>query len=501
MKRTWALFVFLSGFFLVSCNNNKDVWYPVPDNSSVVIAVDPVSISQKIVWDKLGDFDLFDLFKSAEEDSAQKTNELSSILSNPGKAGIDLLEKFYFCRKDGIVAAFASLEDEDDFSYYLQETLKKNILSYQQYKFTHIDSLVVAWNKDHCVFLLKEDLSSVNQKELGAILDLKKENTVFADPDFIKAISEASDLTAWFNSSMLLKEQPVGLSLTEAFLTKSYSTAYLNFEEDKIELKVRDLFSKELSQLLKSDSSPDLILPMGASDYISLGAISIDIPKAMELIQGDSIEKKLQKVNLTKQGLSESLNGQFIISFSDFKEKKTIYRSYAYDENFNMVDITDTITTSYPAFSAFIGTTDQQKAKAILTALSSAGIISEKDGHYNSVFTQVSINLFHLKDGILISNESPMPLDTATKNASSIQQLTAHPLVVYLNATKLAQTIKSTNKPTFTHLSFIEKASTKVVLNEDKTLMLVTEIELKKTGKNSLLSLMDMLKQSNPSTL
>src|SRR5690606_21160454 len=143
LKSSWII-IPLVAWLLIACNGRREEWYPIPEDASAVAVVAPLRISQKVVWDKLGEFNLLDLFDFPAKDTTLKQGELAKLLANPADAGIDMLENFYLFKKRNQLGVFASLESEDKISTFIKE-LGKRPEAVLEYQYVFLDSMLVAW--------------------------------------------------------------------------------------------------------------------------------------------------------------------------------------------------------------------------------------------------------------------------------------------------------------------------------------------------------------------
>jgi len=501
IKSTWIAVCLFSGIFLLSCKDNKDRWFPIANDCAMVAKVDPVNLSKKIVLDKLGDFNIADFFDFSPKDTSVKKGELSTIIDDPSGVGIDLLDDIYIFKKDKLVGFIASLKDEGDFSDHLQKSLKKEILSYQEYRYTKVDSFIISWNREHCIFLIKEDLSSINNTDLENILKLKREESIFQQNNFLQAEDESSDIFLWFSIPKLLQDHPLS-SLTDGILNKDYSSAYISFDDGKIIVKAKDFLSPVTAQLLanpRSEINPHFN-SIKSGNSIAMAAIHLDMKKGLEFVQSYSSKKHFEKAGLSERDLDETFTGELLINFSDLTELKKVYSSYTYDEDFNKIEVSDTIKIIQPIYSVFIGVLDSVKSEKILNGLYSKRLIDKQVDHYTFTLSDFPVNFYNTKEGVIISNQNN-PQEKETSLETEIDKdLFSHSFMVYGNPSKFFPLIKEQHR-TNIPLDEVQKAIVKISKGENNSYILNSEIYLNNTDKNSLLTLIDLFKTKQQSAL
>lgn len=502
-RNTWIAACLFSGIFLLSCKDKKDRWYPIADDCAMVAKVNLASLSKKIVMDKIGDFSLDDLFDFSPEDTSAKKTELSTILDDPSSVGIDMLDDLYIFKNHTVIGFVVSLSDESDFSDHLKGTLKKEIITYQEYNYAKIDSFFISWNKDHCIFIIKEDLSSPTRADLENILKIKKEGSVFHQSDFLQGQGESADVFLWFSVPKLLEDQPVSAQLTEGILNKNYSSAYVNFDDGKIAIKAKDFLSPATSQLLATPKSSELnpnLSYIESNNSIALAAIHLNMIKGLDFIQSYANQKHFEKAGLTIKDLEGTFTGEMLINFSDLIELKKIYTGYSFDEDFNKVEVSDTIKVLDPMYTIFVGVLDSNRSAKILDGLYSKNLITKNGSTYTFTLSDFPINFYNTEKGIIISNQKSSTEKAAGFESEFAKELSSHPFIVQGNPSRFFPLIKEKHKATIP-LDQVQKATVKISKGEDNSCVLDSEIFLNNPDKNSLLTLIDFFKTKHKSSL
>lgn len=481
-KRIYLIASIFIGSYLSSCSDTKDKWHPIPAKSSVVIEVNVKTLTKKIVLDKWEEFNFTDLFDSFNKDTTKEKSSLDKILKSPGDAGIDLSKNIYLFKSDSLVGVCASIEDESEF----QESISpyySNKNQINSYHFASIDSVFIAWNAKRVVFLFKNQ-AIINKKEIKEILELEKKNSIFTNAKFTQSLSPSDDISIWMNSTTILPND----SFFPKEILNSYSCAYLNFNAGKINFSVQDFLKPSYHDLFKENTEDNKkgFAITRSPTFISKGTLHVNPEKFMHLLKIDTNTT----LNISKENIFESFTGKIQYTLSSINYSEKTFTSYSFDEDFNKIETTKTFKQLSPDFSLWIETKDSIKSKKLLSKIAHLGLINIQDDFYSFDLTNIPCYIFNRGNGIFIINKNSIP-----QNLND-GEVYPSPISMEFNFDKLSHDLPYDN-PYKNFIKYFKSGTLRLDIDSSQNSTLKGEIELSNSQKNSLLTLLKIIKERN----
>lgn len=364
-QRQFYFLLIAAALLFVSCGKTNTQGRLIPKDASFVLLADGKSLSSKLSWEEIKQNPLF---TEAAADSTIPA-ELKAILENPDNAGIDIKDDLlFFVQKDstgGYICFEGKIKDADLFKKFNSasggSSSEKDGVDYISKA-----PVCVGWDKEKFVYIMDVpgfnkmdelnqrmqrdsiDISSLFPKRdvlatCLSIFSLKENNSLAKSAPFTKLVKKTGDIRLWLNSEELYKG--MGMMIPFLNLEKLYkgniSTAVLNFENGKIQLKGESYAGEELTNLYKKYGggkvSEDMLKRMPGKDINGLLALSFKPQALVEFakllgvdgIINGSIQKEL---GITMDDFIKANKGDILIGISDLKIERDTSKALFKDQ-------------------------------------------------------------------------------------------------------------------------------------------------------------------------
>jgi hypothetical protein len=295
IKKT-SLLVAVSLLF-VSIGCQKDAKIPsdalayVPATSTMVTAVNLKNLMQKADFESLKKMEFYqDMTFKAEKNNP----EISRVLLNPEKSGIDLDQKMY-------VATDIDRENPETMTTYFLFSLKNaenfaNLFKDHSSEITEKDGIkmignnadaMLAWNDELAVFAFGNNNESPLPAQISSVFKPDPANGISKNADLMKAIGNSHDVSSWMSTDQLAENDAAGMALNmidiepEA-LKGNYIHSYGDFENGKITghsefFITKDLGEKFIGRFFKKEVKTDFtnVLPGQNLTFVAAGAMDL----------------------------------------------------------------------------------------------------------------------------------------------------------------------------------------------------------------------------------
>ncbi|HQP04941.1 MAG TPA: DUF4836 family protein [Bacteroidales bacterium] len=217
MKRKITLIALLSAALLIgvtSCSKKTANLNFVPKNAFVVMTVDGKSWKDMVKPEKMLENDQYkEGMKEIEQTSKKLAEFIEKVAKDPNELGIEA---------DGMMYGFVSMEDEnlllgfiagvdkkkfeenlkmisEELDFEL-ETKEKDGITY----FMPEDELILGWDKNKVMLLGLADGHDFDiEKELFALMNQKKSESILDDKDFNAFLKDSKDFNIWISSNIV----------------------------------------------------------------------------------------------------------------------------------------------------------------------------------------------------------------------------------------------------------------------------------------------------------
>ncbi|MBX9851876.1 MAG: DUF4836 family protein [Cytophagaceae bacterium] len=485
-----SFFIFTLLITVTSCSSDKEGTYPIPKDASIVTVINTGSIGKKVLLDKIGEFSFSDLFKTSKPGDTTQKDTLTQILEDPEKIGIDVLENIYGFYKNNLIGIIASIDDQDKAPDYFKKYKNAGGLN-----FLYVKNICLAWNKDFCIFLFHQDMSPVNEKEILALSDLKKQDFFFQQEGFKLEEQRDADAYIWIHGKKLSEEFLIARDISQEFLKNNFSLTTINFEEGKTDIETTDLINPENIFI---ESPVDVISFKSFADIVSdrdrilKSSFKLNLDKISGKFQQS--EKATKKLNISADDFKNAFSGEVNFSIFRIDQIKRIFQTYTFDDDFNKIEKTDTATIIYPGFEVFLKNQDSQIVNKLLKSLEAKNLIRKGNGphkydSYRFDLIDPAFDIVAGKEATLISNQyGYIP---ANFNYGKQEEL------VYFYLTGNFQTLHEELKSidfNYPSLEKLERFYFRIQNNESKKPLIKFEILFTDKEKNSFLSIIEVIK-------
>ncbi|MEO6837834.1 MAG: DUF4836 family protein [Ginsengibacter sp.] len=355
-----------------SCGkNNSEVGKMIPSNALFVAQVNVKSLDSKLSWDEVKKTGWY---QKAYSDSSVP-DWRKKILDNPSASGIDfdnglILFVSKSSGEDYFVAAEGKIKNEKDFEQFNKnfdpsQTVRKqgdiNLLTLK-------DKNVVGWNGNYFVYVMNSNTSSFSQMykwrdstnmqpdapvdksaELSEfcskLFSLKPDSSLANNDKFAALLKENGDVHVWQNNEAIVNSSAamgmLGMIKLDAFIKDNISTYTVNFDKGEIDVNQKSYVSKDLEVVLKKYLSNsikmDMIKNIPSQNVFGLLALNFKSEGLVELIKltgaDGMINSYAPKLGFTLDDVSKSTNGDFLLTFTDFKMDKNLFNKNDSGEN------------------------------------------------------------------------------------------------------------------------------------------------------------------------
>jgi uncharacterized protein DUF4836 len=271
----------------------------IPKDASVVFAVDPKSIMDKIASSGITIDSLANLL-------TKKTNDYDLQWNDIKNSGIDLSKSIYFFTKQtnsmqtGAVSSsgiLAEVQDAGKLEAFLKkERVGKDVLSGGKYKYiTLSDDFVAGWtDKTLVISAVTGGTSSpgtystgegtLSQLQLTTLFSQNESSSIAAADGFNDMLSKKGDVHFYTNAYASLSASPMlGMSKLSTLLEGSYTSGAISFDNGKIVADATTHNSKALSDILSKYPSKGIdkdMITRFPGDVSGFGVVSFN-PKVM----------------------------------------------------------------------------------------------------------------------------------------------------------------------------------------------------------------------------
>ncbi len=559
---------------LMAQNLNKEL----PKNTPLVISANGKELSENIGLDKLTKLEMFKdadstlqiLFNSEESGIDLKANShlfvevVDSALTmglvvpvTDAKTLEDALEgvfevsdkvkgkKVFYDKEDEmfLILSKKSLRlvgfmPEKD-SYYTARRENKE-LTYEQWEEQKADRLKV-------------------QRDKYIAYSLNKKNLGLKDETFDEVVKEDADLSLWVNvekgypqiqafQANIIQDGYVSRSdrqyleittaIQERLLTYykgSYNATWINFEEDEITLRSKQVSSEKLADLTEgvhTSVDPKLFNYIKGDDLLGVVALALDnkvLFKSTASLYRDLMsavpeygEKAVSVFDLLdivvdEDAIGSLLKGDAILAVNDLREFEMTYTDFEMDENYNFTEVEKTKTEKLPVFTLAVNTS--KDIQLVLNALKAFELIKEDKGYYrveNKEVGKLPLYLAFTKDmTLLFTNDEELVknrLETGYQDlaVSKEQQQAILDNSIYMNfdANAIEETVKENfplsnkDKEELEQMAVIEHVTLKGKMVSKTVFEYQGNIKLEEQNQSSLLTILEitdkLYRMSNP---
>ncbi|MEP6682831.1 MAG: DUF4836 family protein [Parafilimonas sp.] len=271
----------------------------IPKDASVVFAVDPKSVMDKIASSGITIDSLANLFTKKSDDYSLRWNDIKN-------SGIDLSKSIYFFTKQtnamqtGAVSSsgiIAEVQDAAKLEAFLKkEKVGKDVLSGGKYKYITLGNDFIAGWTDKILIVsavtggtsapgtYSTGEGTLSQLQLTTLFSQEESASIAAADGFNDMLSKKGDMHFYTNAYANLSANPMlGMSKLSSLLEGSYTSGAISFDNGKIVADATTHNSKALSDILSKYPSKEIdkdMITKFPGDVSGLGIISFN-PKVL----------------------------------------------------------------------------------------------------------------------------------------------------------------------------------------------------------------------------
>jgi hypothetical protein len=404
------------------------------------------------------------LFKEIYSDSSLPAT-LKSLLDNPDNAGIDTkADLLFFAVKDSIgsyIGFEGTVKDETTFKTFNQQITANGADSEKDgVQYISKSPVCVGFTKEKFVYVFDApqvgqmdqlsrrmtrdsiDISARAARDIGAtcksIFALKETSSLAKDEKFTMLMKESGDVNFWINSEELSKGGASATALAMVNLDKFYkgniTTATINFDNGKIQMKAKTYASEEMLKLFKKYSggkiNEDMIKRMPGKDVVAVMALNFKPEAIRDIIKMTGLDGLInvgiQKLGFTLDDFIKANKGDVLIGISDLvmKADTNAYNFNGQDEN---IALPQKPTFNF-VFATSIG--DKDAFNKIVKAGKNLGQEFLSDSSKFPIAYNLNSNYFVISNS---RQNADQYLASATANFDFISKISGEPMGGYLN--------------------------------------------------------------------
>ncbi|MFI5187648.1 MAG: DUF4836 family protein [Chitinophagales bacterium] len=307
----------------------------LPSDARMIIKINPVSLRQKIKWDDLLKYKMF-------EDLVKKTpREGKDFLNNPEHTGIDLNQGLFLAVPENksnekpSPVFYGSLSNPSDFAAMVKQLnpeikpikiLNGNLLIDKNTAFAWNHEIFIITGSDLKEDTANQDLTAKASAELMKTkqltekckLLLSKRSVAFGNEQFLSLIKEDGDLLLWIDNA--LTSQPNKNSkvpeafgmLNKSFMPKgNFSSGVINFENGKVVARMKQYIPGSLDSLYKKypvkNINTELVKKLPAGHPIFLCSFRFSPEMIKENLVRSGADKLLDSMSKQKVKIEDIL--------------------------------------------------------------------------------------------------------------------------------------------------------------------------------------------------
>lgn len=418
----------------------------LPENAKMILKINPASLGQKIKWEDLVKYKMFEDFLK------QVPKEGKDFIKNPSRTGIDLSQGLFVvvpagANKETKPIIYGIPKDTAQFAAMMKKiNPQKKITKLGNGKLMIDKNTAIAWNHD--IFIItgavsKEPTDQTAKAKAAAELTnakyltekckalLNKRKTAFSNEYFTSLLKEDGDLYLWTNNTVQQQEQKKGkapevLGMLNKNLMRNadYTAGTIKFETGKVSMQMKRYMPASFDSILrkyplaKINTAPLKKLPEGSPIFLYSFSFSPAMMNEIFTKAGaEHLLDSLSKKNIKKEDILGALRGDAMLAVmktNDFSEE-------------------DSVTSKLNGIQVFLagGINDKEKFKKINELLQ-----SKKDSGSDNPARKIPKPFIFSNDSFFVASISQMAAEkflTSPGNNSEVEKL-FHPYTGYTGA-------------------------------------------------------------------
>lgn len=500
MKRICLLLIVVVSFS--SCTKKVGFEKHIPEETTVLFAIDVKSMMKKVVWEVLFSPEkLKKIFK--------KNQDASKVFQDPKSTGIDLFSRMYLFQtsttRENELLGLIKLNEFDAFDKLLKEqkATHEKLEAFDYYQIEHTHFLT---NREVVVFIVspKKDVKEV-LKEI-----LVKENDVYGMKGMEEVLLSEHDFILWSNFYEFMEPKLGRLSKDEssyAALKEDVLTGYADFVNGAFEVVVAYASNGESQELKErffaKDAFVDMIQNTSAKNVNGLFSFAVNLPEVTAFLKEKKVLENfnsgiLKLYNTDPEQILNMLNGEVMVYYTGAEDRVQVKQDLIYDfEKEESKFVYDTINVVHYNTVLALGVKDPVKINELISKLTM--MLEKKDLGYYKLKSEPYFLALH-KGNLLVSNDEKsiilslngesLPIPTHVKS-----MIGNSPLSLWVDMDKSSRNLLPLNVFPEHETNIVKKYMNEILLYGERKGNLFEqhlEIKFKNDAKNSLIQLIDM---------
>ena len=268
IKSIGIITLLISILFLSSCSTSPDNLKVIPKGTNLVSVIDFYSLIKKGQLDEISEMKMFKTFKKEIKSENKKLSKIfNNFTEDPTSTGINFTSDiimFYIdeARDEQYAAMSIEINDDEKFEEFLEDILDELDIDYdiekeENYTYALVNDYSFSWDEDKMVLLVASDYDSSENLEdmIETIMELKEEDQISKNEEFVNFYKEKKDISFWVSSN-LMESSMFGNEFEEIIenidydIEDNYASLFINFDDDNISFKTNFTPNSELQKLM-----------------------------------------------------------------------------------------------------------------------------------------------------------------------------------------------------------------------------------------------------------
>jgi Domain of unknown function (DUF4836) len=357
-------YVFVSLWFaLTACSKPETIQAHLSNESIAVFRLNTKQLATKVIWEKLGELGLNDIFGEADSGhSKEPIDSLRQMFRDPSRWGVDWLQDVWVSLENSedsthhFAAMYLTLSDQaklKEMMNQLPADFKTEIRSSEgfEYGLFSKQKMLIGWNQNFALILWATHESSAIhlEKQFLYLAHLPTENQLIKDKNYAQFLETEADLKAWINTKKISQLPTISQQYqmaTEKLDGLTHIHLFMSFEKGEILTNSQVFADSHLIQAsgkwLNKKVNIPLIERLDYSQLSSYTSLRYEAAWLQEAVERSGfilfLNAYLPVFHLSPSEFYSLFKGDVFLATLDKIKTEEEVITYEYDENFNSVE-------------------------------------------------------------------------------------------------------------------------------------------------------------------
>lgn len=416
LKTLTILLLFLVHTFAIFSQTNAVLNY-LPDNSKMVVKINSTSLRQKIKWEELMNYKMFEDFLK------EVPQEGKDFIKNPEHTGIDLSQGFFVvvsanANKEAKPAIYGIPKDTARFAAMIRKlNPQKKITKIGNGKLVIDKNTAVAWNNE--IFVItgiasKDEAANQTAKDKAAAelakskqltekskTLLTKRAAAFSNEYFTSLLKEDGDVYLWTNNTIQEQKkgkapQVLGILNKNLLRNATFTSGIIRFENGKATMQMKRYMPASVDSIYSKyplgNINLELLRKLPSAHPLLLYSFSVSPSMINEMLTkagADDLLDSLNKKNIKKEDILGAIKGDAMLAVVKTNESSE----------------EDSVTSKLNGIQIFLAGSigDKEKFKSLIKSWQ-----TKKDSTGNNAVSKIPRPFVLSNDSVFVASISQM---------------------------------------------------------------------------------------------